>query len=226
MPFDANKYLAKYHRQMAKAQVLNFEGDSSKDSFVININPRVTIQAPKGKVLVSADYASQEARIAGVVSKDPIMLKTFLPDCEEAPDLVPVPEDYSGDYQGDENLGKNHAKDLHTITAQAAFPKYFEDKPDYEWRCIAENTKHLGQSLRKWAKFVTFGTIYMQAAVTMSDLHKIPVKEAEKMIDGFNLKYAVFYDWQQTQAALGAARGWIKDGLGRQRWTSAPLLSD
>lgn len=146
------------------------------------------------------------------------MLKTFLPDCPEAPDRLEVPADYDGEFKDDEDLGKNPDKDLHTLTAQGMYPKYFDNKPKYEWRCIANNSLKFGQSIRKWAKFVTFGTIYMQAAKTMADLHKIKEKEADTMIKGFNRKYQVFYQWQQTQAALGAARGWIKDALGRQRF--------
>lgn len=61
MVFDQQAYLAKYQRQMAKAQTLTIQDKVIAGEFVLNINPRFTIQAPKSKVLVSADYSSQEA---------------------------------------------------------------------------------------------------------------------------------------------------------------------
>jgi len=211
------RQLEKLKRMKEGARKLDYtKGDDGK--YYIKLNPRTLIQAPEGYVLVSADYASQELRIAAAVSGDPVMLKSFLDDCPEAPDKIPVPEDYDGEYKNHEALGKNPEKDLHTMTAHASFGQYFINRPKYEWCCISREIKVNGTAIRKWAKFISFGTIYMQSAQTMSDLHKVPVKETKQWIKGFNDKYKVFYEWQQTQAQLGAARGWTRDGLGRWRW--------
>lgn len=213
------RQLAKLQKMKNNARKLDYT-QGSDGKYYLKLNPRTLIQAPKGYVLVSADYASQELRCAAAVSGDPVMLKSFLDDCPEAPDNIPVPEDYDGEFKNHEALGKNPEKDLHTMTANASFGQYFVGRPKYEWCCIARETKVNGQAIRKWAKFISFGTIYMQSEQTMSDLHKVPVKETKQWIKGFNDKYKVFYDWQQTQAALGAVRGWTRDALGRWRWVN------
>ena len=174
-PTLREKYLAKYQRAKLKASKLNYQVTNSGgvEELTLTLNPRKVIQAPKEFVLLSCDYAAQESRIAAVLSQDPIMLRSFLPDSLDTPDKLEVPSLYTGEFLNDSNLGKNPEKDLHTITASASFPKYFEGKPLYEWCCIARSVKVMGKSIRDWAKTIGYGTLYLQSAETMSKLHKV-----------------------------------------------------
>lgn len=213
------KYLAKYNRAKTKAQKLNFTTsiDSNTEYIELALNPRKVIQAPKGYVLISADYSSQEALIAAVLSEDPIMLAGFKDPSPECPETLSVPTDYNGQFVGDENLGKNPIRDIHTMTASGSFAKHFQGRPEYEWCCIARSVKERGKKIRDWSKTIFYGTLYLQSPVTMSQLHKVTEKEAKGWQDGFYKKYHVFQDWQRKEALLGSVRGWTKDGLGRWR---------
>ena len=110
---------------------------NAEDSFKLISTPRMTIQAPKGYLIASCDYSSQEIYCAAVVSKDQAMLDCFL---DTVPSKIDVPTNYNGDYVGHEHLGANPAKDIHTQAGMKAYPQYFKNKPSYEWCCIARET--------------------------------------------------------------------------------------
>ena len=52
----------------------------------------------------------------------------------------------------------------------------------------------------------------------MSDTHYVTLKEAKQWAKGFEQAFPQFNAWKETQAKLGRARGWARDGLNRNRF--------
>lgn len=137
MDFKKLANLSKQARLVAPVYKVNSEGNEGGSLINLTVTPRMTIQAPKGFLIASCDYSSQEIYCAAVVSRDQAMLDCYL---DTIPSKIDVPSNYSGDYVGNEHLGDNPAKDIHTQAGMKAYPQYFKNKPSYEWCCIARET--------------------------------------------------------------------------------------
>jgi hypothetical protein len=209
-------------QKVKTAKQINIPSFSSKAeelTYLLKFTPKMLIQAPPGRLIVACDFASQELFIAAILSGDPTLLQSFLPDSPESPDLIPVPPNYAGIYQSSSALGANPYKDLHTLAGKQSYPDYFQDAPEYLWCAIARSQKVIGENtIRDIGKIINYGSLYLQSPKAMSQLHNVPLKVAERWIKGYKNTFPVLEEWKQRISGLGTARGWMNDELGRVRW--------
>lgn len=178
--------------------------------YKFTVNPRMLMMAKPGRVMCSIDYKSQELYVAAVVSNDPVMLQTFLPD---TPKTIKGPD--GKDY-------KNPKKDLHLLTAVSCEYSYFQGKPEWQWNDIARDEslcKHIKGSLRDAVgKRINFGSLYLQSAKSMANMHYVNEKTTKKWVQNFRDTYQEFTKWAEMVSRIAECRGWTANADGRVKW--------
>lgn len=121
----------------------------------------------EGKVLICGDYAGQELRVLGHVSKDPTMIESF----------------------------KNKI-DVHFMIANIFFELGIPDEALVETHKDYKKYRKKFKNERDKIKTVNFGIAYGKTAYGFAKDWNIPVPEAEKFIDGYfkrfpNIKKAI-----------------------------------
>ena len=122
-----------------------------------SLSYRHIFNSSKDHVIISADYASQENRVAAFLSRDEVMLKAFN-----------SPEQLTKEFTITETLNdittklvksityNNPDTDLHTQTAMQTYIDVFKDVPDYKIIEVASNTVRDGIIIRKAGKVTNF----------------------------------------------------------------------
>lgn len=180
-----------------------------KEKYKINANPRTTILAPEGRLLISIDFSSQELYLAAVLSEDQTMLKAF----SDIPPLKVIEN-------GVEVLYPDPDTDLHTqACVNCTHPWLFVNQPKHKWKEIAED-KTLGKGVapRKVAKILSFGILYMQSAATMAEQNYIKKSTAEEWIKKHEKTYWRFHQWKNQIVKTTEARGFTVNKDSRVRY--------
>ena len=174
---------------------------------LLNVTPRHAIASKEGYLIASADYKNQEVYIAGVLSDDPVILKTI--------DSNPKMEVNGKEYP-------NPDADMHTLTTvYCCFPQLFEGKPKHEWVKIAkdESAISIKGSARDYGKRTNFAIIYLATAKTIALTNSVKESVAQVWVNMHERTYVKFHTWAKEMAELSTARGWIASDLGRIRYT-------
>ena len=128
--------------------------------------------APKGKVIITADYSNQEGRVMADMSND---------------------KSYIDFFNGDTSITFG---DAHSFIAEKMFsaskgehvevpPKPPEDNTPEEKEALAYFNSHPNKKLRQMGKILNFMISFGGSAFTLSKTLKIPEKEAQDLIDAF-----------------------------------------
>ncbi len=183
---------------------------SKPNPLQISKGPVRTIFIPRAKdrCILSSDFSSQELVTMADRCGDPTFLSA---------------------YTGAERL------DLHAISACSLavkmlrrFPDVSESdlvldgrKVDYPWfKAHQDDDEPLGKFLttvRKYAKIANFGTIYSVGATTLSEQLKIPLSDAETVIDVLNSTYPGIEKWKQSVYREARITGYVKTTYGSRR---------
>lgn len=180
-----------------------------------NYNLRKAFIAPPGMLLIVADYAQLEVRIAASLSRDPVLCDSIL-----------------------------KGLDLHSFTAANMFGEYSyerivwgnenkknKDLPEEELKLA----KKLGE-MRSAAKAILFGLFYGRGAQSLAvelDLmrkHQISFEEAKEMasdmIQRFFEVYPVLQNFIRSTQASCRRQGYVRTWLGRKRRLPSMNSSD
>ena len=126
-------------------------------------HPRMPFCAPAGKVIIEADYSSQELAVGAALSRDPVMEASFT-----APKVLV-------DVDGNEYT--NPVSDLHAQSAiNCVMPEWFKGIPDNK---LVIRSKEVPpgskRSPRDDGKVLNFAEIYLSTPQSIAERNNIPV---------------------------------------------------
>lgn len=162
----------------------NMQNQPAQDEFGI----RNIFIAEEGNILFSADFSSQELRLASIVSKDENMLDAF-----------------------------RNNKDLHLLTANSIYklniPNEYivTDHPEYEFY------KNKYSKERKKAKFINFGILYGASAFGVSNLTGENEEQSQKMVDNYYNYYKGINDLKNKTEKFLQKNKYVENIFGRKR---------
>jgi hypothetical protein len=161
---------------------------------LVQLNPRMSFVAPPGKIIYDCDFASQELRTAAAVSKCPVMTAAYTVD-----EFL---------YRPDGTPYRNPAADLHTLNAvKCTHPKLFEGVPEDQWDKVARTELPNKVEPRRQGKILSFASIYLSTAQSLSRLNHVPLEEAESWVRNHQKTYPQYYAWAHEFGAIATARG-------------------
>jgi hypothetical protein len=172
-------------------------------------NPRNGFCTQRG-VIISCDFASQEIRVAAVVSKDPIMCESFL-----VPEKLTTPEG---------KVYNNPRSDYHTLTAvNCIAPERFVGKTEDEWEAIARAFLFGDKRCpRDTAKTLNFAMLYLSTVQSISERNHVKLEIAEGWVKNHRNTYTGYYEWAEEVGRIAAARGYavLPYGYNVNRWVA------
>lgn len=118
---------------------------------------RHIFNSSKDHVIISADYASQENRVAAFLSRDEVMLRAFNSPEQLTKDFTVIETFNDVTTELVKSITYNNPDtDLHTQTAMETYTDVFRDVPEYKIIEIASNTVCDGMIIRKSGKVTNF----------------------------------------------------------------------
>lgn len=141
---------------------------------------RQSFKAPDGKKLVSFDYDRQELVIGANMSKEPRWLSALA-----------------------------EGKDLHAMTAAAAFGHSFED--------FFKLPSHEFKRKRGLGKTMNFAVFYGADAYTLANKGDLPQETANKIYEGFVRGHPVLFQWISDVHSFARRNGYTTTYFGRKR---------
>lgn len=184
--------------------IQNMPNDKDDPDAEVAISFRDCFEAAPGNVVLTADYSQCELRIFAEVSQDAKFLSIFRND-----------------------------QDLHIITSQQVFgytdadlevynKVKSKDKPDLNLEDFftkeeIQTYKQVGD-FRSKTKTINFGIAYGLSAFSLADRFKIPMEEAEKILDNYFRTYSGIKRWLDYNAHETIANRYARTILGRKKY--------
>ena len=167
------------------------------------IDIRIGLLAPPGRLFAMADYSSMEMRLTAAVSGDPTLRsivdkKLTIKDIEEFPGQI-VGKNSAYD---NELLEADAAIDIHRYVAMRAFKVLYHEVTD---------------RMRDQAKTVGFGILYGQTKYGLAAGLKISLKEAEELIRAFFDTFPRVEVWLHSEHNFLREHGYNLTMWGRRR---------
>jgi DNA polymerase-1 len=173
-----------------------------RDKIIFPCNPRVCFEVEEGYVHISCDYAGQELITAAAWSKDQTMTDSYL-----VPPKLTLP---------DGTIYVNPKSDLHTLSAVNCIAPELKQKPEHEWRGLADST-----GARKSAKSLNFGAIYLMTAATAAQNFGVKEEVASQWLSNHKTTYTGYYAWAEEYGKIAAARGFAVSPVSKLiRWVN------
>lgn len=184
--------------------IQNIPNDKDDPEAEVKLSFRDCFQAAEGNVILTADYSQCELRILAEESQDAKFLDIFRRDL-----------------------------DLHIITSQQVFGYtdaeleiFFKakekDSPDTnleDWFSKEEIAAYkMVSDYRNKTKVINFGIVYGLSAFSLAERFKIPMDEAEKILDGYFRTYSGIKRWLDRNAHETVANRYAKTILGRKKF--------
>lgn len=163
-------------------QIVSTGRTSSRDPNMQNMpkDIRACFKPAPGKVFVVADFANVELRVAAALSQDPVMLDAF-----------------------------NSGKDLHKMTAAAAWPERYAD-----WTEVDKESDD-----RAVGKTSNFAAIYGSSARGLVTRGVLPdLATAETVIGGISTLYRGMWRWINQVGEQALRTGCAQTAIGRKRY--------
>lgn len=174
----------------SKINLQQLEGDSE--------GVRSTIQAEKGYVFVSLDFAGQEVRQVASYSEDPNLL---------------------GCYIGD------HKRDTHSIVGARVAKVPYEEFMAMRSSSDPEVAKKAA-AIRQISKVVLFATLYSAAAPKIGETLGISETEAQTYIDAIFGEFPEVKKWKQISEDMAEQLGYVTIAGGTKRHLASLINSD
>lgn len=162
----------------------NMQNQPSQDEFGL----RDIFIAEPNNILFSADFASQELRLAAIVSNDEKMISAF-----------------------------NEGKDLHLMTANSAYNLNIPDEYLITTNEKYEEYKNKFGKERKKAKFINFGILYGASAYGVSNLTGEDENKSKEMVENYYNYYKGIKEMKSNAERFVQKNKYVENMFGRKR---------
>lgn len=196
----------------ANPNIQNIPNDKDDPDAEVAISFRDCFQASEGNVILTADYSQCELRILAEVSKDPKFLDIFLRD----QDLHIITSQQVFGYTNDDLRIYNQLKDKDSPNIQ------LEDLFSKEQIQIY---KQVGD-FRSKTKVINFGIVYGLTAFSLAERFKLPLEEAEQILESYFQTYTGIKRWLDANSRETIANRYAKTILGRKKYFQLADPSD
>lgn len=165
--------------------------------------------APDNMVWVSADFKSQELRIAAAVSGDKNLNSVYELERQYLNNIIALPVDPDGNKYDDPRI------DPHIMASKAMSEEVKDLIINKPWEA---NTNHpVVKHYRQSGKVLNFRILYGGHANAIAKALAVPVESAEKLIEDYFSYPDGFYglgNWLKKVGTIGNSQKWVRTPLG------------
>lgn len=172
-----------------------------------NTSLRGCVMAGPGSVLMDLDFSGQELRIAAALSRDKVMLDTYMLERDNPYQIHPD--------TGEQYL--NPMTDLHLVATMAMAPyAYLKDLPLWEVMKVAKIKGPDGTDPRSKGKTFNFSVVYGASANSVAEDLGVSPKEADIYLKDYFRKFSGLKRWLDAQAKQATDLRWLQLPMGAQ----------
>ncbi len=221
---------------------------AGKSPNVLQISKGVTrtfvIPRFKGHVIVSPDFSGQELRITGSEAKDPVFIEAYTGGgtWEDEDGIIhPVVKDIHGVTAcsfAASVLGREFGPEALQQMGMSGSNSVMDYDLFQDFRVLGDMCKSLGMSdsmlqaiskdvkdCRQMAKVVNFLILYVGQASTLSRGLRVPLKFAEKLMDGVFSAYPRLGPWQKEVIKFARQHGYVLTAYGNRKHLTDDIRS-